>query len=114
MESNPNGVAIEILEEMANYYTRIADLWRPIAYRRVMGTLKGQTKKITSFEEAVQLPFIGKRIAKKIEEIALTNRLRRLENVRLEPDDLVLQMFLEITTLDQAMPQSGFNQCTEL
>jgi DNA polymerase IV len=96
VESNPNGVTMSILEEMADYYKRIRDQWRPIAYRKAIGSLKKQTKKITSAEEALGLPFIGHRIAAKIEEIALTSRLRRLDNVKLEPSDLILQQFLKV------------------
>jgi DNA polymerase IV len=95
-ESNPNGITISILQEMADYYTRIGDQWRPVAYRKAIGTLKKQSRKITSYEEAVQLQWIGHRIAEKIQEIALTNRLRRLDNVKLEPNDIILQTFLKI------------------
>jgi len=32
----------------------------------------------------------------KIEEIALTNRLRRLDNIKLEPHDIILQTFMKV------------------
>ena len=47
-------------------------------------------------QQAIAIPFVGERLADKIEEIAYTDKLRRLDNTRLEPDDEVLQMFLNI------------------
>ncbi|PMD48585.1 Nucleotidyltransferase [Hyaloscypha variabilis F] len=104
VESNPNGVTISILEEMAEYYDRVKDHWRTTAYRRAIGTMKRQTRKIVSYDEAIVLPHIGHRIATKIEEIALTNRLRRLDHIKLEPNDLILQTFMKVygAAADQA------------
>ncbi len=55
--------------------------------------MKKQTRKIRYYDEAIVLPHIGHRIATKIEEIAATNRLRRLDNIKLEPVDIILQLF---------------------
>ena len=95
-ESNPNRRTIEILQEMADYYDRMRDTWRTRAYRMAIGTLKKQTTKISTFDEACELPGIGTRLASKIEEIVLTNRLQRLDNTKLDPSDKVLQQFLKI------------------
>lgn len=94
--NNPNTATIEILQQMANYYDRMNDHWRISAYRRAITTLKKEKNKITRYEEAISLPFIGDRLAEKIEEIARTRRLRRLDNIALEPADLVLQQFMNI------------------
>jgi len=42
VESNPNGVTIGILQEMADYYERKKDRWRSISYRRAIGTMKSR------------------------------------------------------------------------
>ncbi|KAL9094292.1 MAG: hypothetical protein Q9165_003432 [Trypethelium subeluteriae] len=93
---NPNARIIEILEQMGRYYDRIQDHWRTLAYRRAVTSLKRETRRITTKEEAVLLPFIGESLAAKIEEIVWTNRLRRLENAQLDPTDRILQLFLGI------------------
>jgi DNA polymerase IV len=95
-DSNPNARTIIILQEMADYYTRINDTWRPLAYRKCISSLKQQTTKIRTAEQAVKLPFVGQRLALKIEEIVTTDRLRRLENAKRETSDHVLQKFMGI------------------
>jgi DNA polymerase IV len=93
---NPNARTIAILQEMADYYTRMDDTWRPIAYRKAITTLRQQSILINTAKEAQALPGIGQRLATKIEEIVLTHRLRRLDNTKLEPTDQILQLFLRI------------------
>lgn len=95
-QGNPNSRTIEILQQMCDYYTRTNDTWRPIAYRKAISQLKRQPTKISTAEEAIQLPGVGQRLADKIEEIVTTNRLRRLENAESERMDEVLQTFLKI------------------
>lgn len=93
---NPNARTISVLKEMADHYTQIGDTWRPIAYRKVIATLQRQRTKISTFEEASKLPFVGKRLALKIEEIALTDSLRRLENAKTDPNNKILKKFMGI------------------
>ncbi|KAK4035062.1 hypothetical protein C8A01DRAFT_48673 [Parachaetomium inaequale] len=93
---NPNAKTIEILQSMCDYYTRINDTWRTMAYRKAITTLRRQTTKITTEDEAYRLPNIGRRLAAKIEEIACTDKLRRLEYANDEPLDQVLEVFLKI------------------
>ena len=93
---NPNNRTIEVLQQMADYYERTKDHWRLTAYRRAITALRKETRKILTKEEAIAIPFIGERLAAKIEEIVWTNRLRRLENTSLEPNDRVLQTFMKI------------------
>ncbi|KAF2189807.1 hypothetical protein K469DRAFT_625790 [Zopfia rhizophila CBS 207.26] len=93
---NPNARTIETLQEMAKYYDQMQDQWRTLAYRRGISTLLKQKQKITTKEGAAALPYIGSRLAEKIEEIVLTNKLRRLDNMRDDPNDQILQLFLGI------------------
>ena len=92
----PNAGTIAILQQMANYYEKTGDEWRVRAYRRAMSTLRKHSTKVWTKEEALALPQIGDRLATKIEEIAFTNRLRRLENAKAEPSDQMLQTFMGV------------------
>ena len=93
---NPNLHTIEILEQMGRYYDRMQDQWRTLAYRRAVSSLKREKRRITTKEEAVLLPFVGERLAAKIEEIVWTSRLRQLKNAQLDPADALLQKYLQI------------------
>ncbi|KAF1930731.1 uncharacterized protein M421DRAFT_3035 [Didymella exigua CBS 183.55] len=93
---NPNARTIQILEEMSRHYDQMQDQWRTLAYRRGVTILKKQTTKITTARQAAALPFIGSRLAEKIEEIVLTNRLRKLDNTKDNPLDQVLRLFLGV------------------
>lgn len=107
---NPNARTIEILQQMADYYDRISDNWRTIAYRRVIAALGKQNRKILTKEEAITIPFVGERLAAKIEEIVWTDRLRRLENTSMEPGDKVLQFFLNIYGVGFAQASTWVSQ----
>ncbi len=93
---NPNARTIEVLEQMRKYYEQVHDQWRPVAYRRAIASLRKQRHKIVTKEDAFSLPFVGERLAAKIEEIVWTNKLRRLDNARLDGSDETLQRFLKI------------------
>lgn len=94
--TNPNARTIEVLQSMCDYYTRTNDHWRTTAYRKAISTLRRQTTKITTEEEAYRLPTIGPRLAAKIEEIATTDRLQRLQYAEDDPMTPVLETFLKI------------------
>ncbi|KAG5985086.1 hypothetical protein E4U55_001589 [Claviceps digitariae] len=96
--NNPNSRTIEVLQRMADYYNRINDHWRTTGYRKAISTLKRHNVKITSEQQALQLPHIGARIAQKIEEIATTNELRRLKYAEQQDESTngALQLFLQI------------------
>lgn len=91
-----NAGTVAILQQMADYYGQIGDEWRTRAYRKAISTLRNHPTKVCTRGEALSLPQIGERLATKIEEIAITNRLRRLDNARAEPSDQVLQTFMQV------------------
>lgn len=95
--TNPNARTIQVLQEMASYYDTIKDHWRTMAYRKAIAQLKKcNAVKITTSAQAIQIPFIGQRLGDKIEEIVWTNKLRRLDNTKLDATDETLQSFLKI------------------
>ncbi|KAJ9647756.1 hypothetical protein H2199_001530 [Coniosporium tulheliwenetii] len=95
--NNPNARTIEVLEQMCKYYDQMQDHWRTIAYRKAISSLRTHPTRITTADEASRLPFIGARLAAKIEEIIITDRLRRLDAaLAADPADAALQLFLRI------------------
>jgi DNA polymerase IV len=94
--NNPNASTITILQQMADYYGQMGDEWRIRAYRKAIATLRNHDTKVSTKEDALALPNIGDRLATKIEEIAFTSRLRRVDNARAEPSDQVLRTFMGV------------------
>ncbi|KAJ5635824.1 DNA polymerase family X [Penicillium longicatenatum] len=94
--NNPNSKTIEILQQMCDYYERTADHWRNFAYRKGINALRRQKEKIVTQKQARAIPGIGKRLAGKIEEIVLTNRLRQFDNTNYTAEDRILQEFLGV------------------
>ncbi|ORX93221.1 hypothetical protein BCR34DRAFT_242781 [Clohesyomyces aquaticus] len=117
-DPNTNARTISILDQMCKYYDQMGDQWRTLAYRRGISTLRKQSQKITTKEEAAALPFIGTRLAEKIEEIVLTDRLRRLDSTREDPTDQTLRLFMGVygAGLSQANTwiQSGYSTLDDL
>lgn len=93
---NPNAKTIEVLQQMLDYYTRTTDHWRIMAYRKAISALRNQPRKVVNRAEALEIPGIGPRLADKIEEIVVTNRLRRLDNTSDTAEDRLLQKFLGV------------------
>ncbi|KAL8794500.1 MAG: hypothetical protein Q9195_002973 [Heterodermia aff. obscurata] len=96
---NPNHRTIEVLQQMANHYETAKPEnheWKVPAYRRAISALRKLNFKVMTKDQAIAIPFIGTRLAAKIEEIVWTDRLRRLDNIALEPRDIALQLFLKI------------------
>ena len=92
----PNARVIEVLQSMERYYQQVDDHWRSLGYRKAIATLRRQPVKVTTEDEAFKLPHIGKRLAQKIEEIAITDKLKRLEYAEAEPKSKSLKLFLGI------------------
>jgi DNA polymerase IV len=106
---NPNARTVEILNEMAKYYDRMHDNWRTVAYRKAISALKKHPVHIVTKEEALKINGIGERLATKIEEIAYTNRLRRLESTMDDPADKIMQTFMQIYGVGHRQASTWFN-----
>ncbi|KAF3905472.1 hypothetical protein ABW20_dc0106453 [Dactylellina cionopaga] len=91
---NPNTRTIHVLQEMMRVYDDMRDQWRTRSYRIAISSLKKeQSKYISTYDDAISLPGVGERLAKKIVEIATTDRLQRLEYAKLDPQDQILKIF---------------------
>lgn len=115
---SPNARTIALLQDMANYYYQTGVPWKPYAYRRAISTLRKQKDLIRTKTEARALPFVGDRLAAKIEEIVVTDRLQRLDSARNDPTDQVLCLFMGIYGAGFAQAQKwiaqGFRSLTDL
>ncbi|KAM0742939.1 hypothetical protein ACQRIT_003116 [Beauveria bassiana] len=106
--SSANARTVQVLQAMLSYYERTSDTWRVMAYRRAIATLRRQPTKISSAREALRLPGVGQRLAAKIEEIATTDRLQRLEHAERDDDDggganAALRLFLGVHGVGPAL-----------
>ncbi|KAI2467758.1 hypothetical protein F4781DRAFT_401062 [Annulohypoxylon bovei var. microspora] len=108
-ENSPNMETIKVLQKMLDIHMLAGDKFRIRAYRLAISTLRAQTKKICTAEEARALPNIG-RIADKIEEIVNTNRLRQLEYAQDDPRRKVMALFLQIYGVGQSVAQKWIAQ----
>lgn len=81
---------------MLDYYTRTADHWRTLAYRKAINALRRQNDKVMTRAQALSIPGIGPRLADKIEEIVFTDRLRRLDHTNDTAQDRAIQEFIGI------------------
>ncbi|KAM3514180.1 hypothetical protein MY11210_002171 [Beauveria gryllotalpidicola] len=104
--NSANARTVQVLQAMLSYYERTSDTWRVMAYRRAIATLRRQPAKITSAREALRLPGVGQRLAAKIEEIATTDRLQRLEHAEKDDDgggNAALRLFLGVHGVGPAL-----------
>lgn len=78
-----NTQLIQKLEEIANYYDSLGDVYRLRAYQNVINNLKDYSEEITSAEEAkLKIKGIGKSIFEDIKQFFEDNRIDRLSNLR--------------------------------
>ncbi|CAL8330333.1 unnamed protein product [Lota lota] len=79
--NNFNKQITDKLEMLAKAYTHQGDKWRALGYSKAVNALKSYHKPVTSYQEACQIPGIGKRMADKIDEIMESGHLRKLDHI---------------------------------
>ncbi|XP_003972614.2 DNA polymerase lambda [Takifugu rubripes] len=79
--NNFNKHITDKLEILAKAYTHQGDKWRALGYSKAVNALKSHHKPVTSYQEACQIPGIGKRMADKIDEIMESGHLRKLDHI---------------------------------
>ncbi|KJE89724.1 polymerase [Capsaspora owczarzaki ATCC 30864] len=77
---NHNKQVTDIFEMLEGDYRAQKDTWRAMGYQKAITALKHHHKPIESFAEALALPNVGERLAKKVWEIVSTGHLRRLDD----------------------------------
>jgi DNA polymerase IV len=84
--SNPNQVAIRLLNQMADIYdANTADQWRARAFKQAASALARQKVLVATEEQAAKIRGIGASIAPKIAEIATKGKLERLDEANNDP-----------------------------
>lgn len=96
-QDNPNALVISVLKKMSEYYIQTNDHWKTIAYRRAITELESITdRKITTAEDAKELPGFGSKMAEKLEEIVNTHSLAQLDYALQDPMAKISALFLGI------------------
>ncbi|XP_062244043.1 DNA polymerase lambda isoform X1 [Platichthys flesus] len=79
--NNFNKHITDKLEVLAKAYTHQGDKWRALGYSKAVNAVKSYHKPITSYQEACQIPGIGKKMADKIDEIMESGHLRKIDHI---------------------------------
>ncbi|XP_028269288.1 DNA polymerase lambda [Parambassis ranga] len=114
--NNFNKHITDKLEVLAKAYTHQGDKWRALSYSKAVNALKSYHKPVTSYQEACQIPGIGKSMADKIDEIMESGHLRKLDHIG---DAVpVLELFTNIwgagTKTAQLWYQQGFRTLEDI
>ncbi|KAM9792854.1 LOW QUALITY PROTEIN: DNA polymerase lambda [Neosynchiropus ocellatus] len=114
--NNHNKHLTDKLEQLAKAYTHQGDRWRALGYSKAVNALKSYHKPVTSYQEACQIPGIGKRMADKIDEIMESGHLRKLDHIGEAVP--VLELFTNIwgagAKTAQAWYQQGFRTLEDI
>ncbi|KAF7218143.1 DNA polymerase lambda [Nothobranchius furzeri] len=106
--NNFNKHITDKLEVLAKAYTHQGDKWRALGYSKAVNALKSYHKPVASYQEACQIPGIGKRMADKIEEIMESGHLRKLDYIG--EDVPVLELFSNIWGAGSKTAQLWYQQ----
>ncbi|XP_052223780.1 DNA polymerase lambda-like [Dreissena polymorpha] len=93
---NPNKHITDKLEEMVKTYESTNDKWRAFGYQKAIQALRKHPKRISTYEEAMSLPSVGKRLAEKIWEIVESGDLRKLNEFKSSEEIRVIEMFKDV------------------
>ena len=93
-QENHNEFITNKLQVLATSYANTKDQWRALGYKKAIASIKNYHKKLGTWEECSNLPFVGERLAKKIWEIIQTGHLRRLEHV--DPKQDAINLFVGV------------------
>jgi len=106
------------LEEMVKTYESTNDKWRSFGYQKAIQVLRRHPKVISSWEEAMSLQGVGKRLADKIWEIAQSGELRKLQELRTSEEVQTLERFTNVwgagPSTAQQWYQQGFRSINDL
>ncbi|GME86691.1 hypothetical protein B5S29_g5379 [[Candida] boidinii] len=98
--SNPNAKIIEILQEMSKELSSESKIginsFKSISYRNAINSINNYNKPIKSYDEAINIPGIGKKIALKIEEILKTGELHQLLIIKNDENHQKIKNFNKI------------------
>eukprot|EP01113_Clastostelium_recurvatum_P048990 TRINITY_DN9008_c0_g1_i1.p1 TRINITY_DN9008_c0_g1~~TRINITY_DN9008_c0_g1_i1.p1 ORF type:complete len:458 (-),score=105.39 TRINITY_DN9008_c0_g1_i1:51-1424(-) len=96
IHANHNKALTDILMELGITEKNAGQIHKFHAYRKAVQTLKGHPEPITSGTQAMELPGIGKKIGKKIQEILDTGQLQRVQKDREEPRTKAINLLTRV------------------
>jgi len=100
---NPNKSIVEMLVELADYERNVTRaLHKSNAYRKAAAALSAHPKAISNGDEAKKLPGVGEKIAKKIDELLQTGKLKKLENIRNDDTSVAIQFLTRVSGIGPA------------
>ncbi|KAJ8675684.1 hypothetical protein QAD02_011470 [Eretmocerus hayati] len=87
-----------IWQKLANYERNVSkNVYKYNAYRKAANTLAALDERVKSGEEAKKLPGIGDKIAKKIDEFLETGKLRKLEDINKDENNVAINLLTRVT-----------------
>lgn len=115
----PNQDFVEMLYELANHEKNVnRNTFKSSAYRKAAGVLAGLDYRIKSGDEARKLSGIGDKIAKKIDEMLQTGKLEKLEKIRADDSNSIINLFTRVAGIGPAkardLAEAGFTSIEDL
>ncbi|XP_018326619.1 DNA polymerase beta [Agrilus planipennis] len=102
-KENPNHEICEILSELAEYEKNVSrNIYKYNAYRKAAMVIATHPKKLQSGEEAKHLKGVGEKIAKKIDEILSTGKLRKLEEIHSDDASNAITLLTRVSGIGPA------------
>ncbi|XP_047001726.1 DNA polymerase lambda-like isoform X1 [Schistocerca americana] len=105
-----NGNIIAELEKLSSTFRSCGDQWRAHGYDKAIASIKSHGKNINTYEEAISLPGIGKKMAEKIMEIIETGKLQKVDEVCNSEKSKIISLFTQIWGVGPAIAQSWYAQ----
>lgn len=79
LDKNPNKKVIDIFSDMMHFHELQGKKFNALGYRRAISTLKRTMTPILTYKQAKELPGFGEKLARKVEEIVNTKKLKKLQ-----------------------------------
>ncbi|XP_024938080.1 DNA polymerase beta-like isoform X2 [Cephus cinctus] len=87
-----------MISELANYERNVSkNVYKYNAYRKAASSLSALPQRVKSGEEAKKLPGIGEKIAKKIDEFLETGKLRKLEEINKDENNIAINLLTRVS-----------------
>lgn len=98
------------LEKLATAYKSKKDTWRALGYQKAISAIRNFPRKITSRDQAVGIPGVGKRLADKVAEIIESGKLRKVTEVCEGEEAETLKLFIGVWGAGPTTAQSWYTQ----
>ncbi|XP_020895429.1 DNA polymerase beta [Exaiptasia diaphana] len=103
-DQNPNKEFCDFLNELAEYEKNVTrQIHKYNAYRKAASVLAKHPTKVKNGKEAKELPGIGDKIAKKIDEFSKTGKLEKLEKIRADEGSSIIKDLTRVSGIGPAV-----------